>query len=356
MGSLLQQQRGRRPPVGGAGLRSVLGVLLQGRLACANNVSCAGMGNIQAVCLEPAGALEQPAHVTPARSTPAIAIPAQHSIPAHRSRSPPTQRPPVTGATSPSASSPRALRRCQHNRGDGLGSFAGFGAKPPARGRVLRGSELEPTLRHRATEWVRHRQELGDDDPATLHVAHELGLLYQESGELDRAQLLVEWAYDGRRHVLGLSHPDTLISMWAVAIVRGCRGELESAAAVLEPCVRGMQANFGSSHPYTESALEWLAALRQSESHELSGMDPAAQLQLPDPGPEPTNFTDHSFGDSRQVDRGQEDAAQKSVTSCGSVTTGKARLANHSGQAGVGEHEASLPEGDTAEGVCVASI
>ena len=204
------------------------------------------MGNVQAACVD-----DQAGAVGPRRFAGSSL---SHS---HRNTADGIQQhfETVPQSRSPQLRSPLAAPRTRHH------SPAATHRDSPGRHRYVSASghgSTERSLNLLAEEWVRCRTGLGDEHPDTLTAAHDLGLLYYDARELERAQLLVEWALDGREKTLGKEHLDTLVSMRAVGIVRGCKGEIEAAVAVLEPAVRGLQAQLGSDHPRTQSAQIWL--------------------------------------------------------------------------------------------------
>jgi hypothetical protein len=117
-------------------------------------------------------------------------------------------------------------------------------------------------MREAAAAWVQCRRRLGDDHADTLLAANDLGLLYRDDGELERAQLLLEWARDGRRRVLGQRHPETLVSVWAVGTVLSCYGRTTEAVHELADAARGLAAELGAQHP---QAMQAAADLRQQQ-------------------------------------------------------------------------------------------
>ncbi len=65
------------------------------------------------------------------------------------------------------------------------------------------------------------RRVIGHDNSVALDAIHDVGVLYLIVGRDVEAEILLVKALEGRRHVLGIEHPDTQASMGIVYFMRG---------------------------------------------------------------------------------------------------------------------------------------
>ena len=136
-----------------------------------------------------------------------------------------------------------------------------------------RGQYRQAQTLHHQTLTARQRV-LGTDHPNTLQSLYALALTSRNLGDLHGARQLFEQALAGRRRVLGDEHPDTLWAMNSLAVTRQGLGELQGAQALHRQTLAARRRVLGNDHPDTLRSMSSLARL----CRELGDLQGAQEL------------------------------------------------------------------------------
>jgi serine/threonine protein kinase len=101
---------------------------------------------------------------------------------------------------------------------------------------------------------------LGPDHPDTLHSMYGLAVAYEMAERTAEAQPLFEQVLRLRKARLGPDHPDTLESMFGLAWVYRNAGRFDEATSLSEEVLRLRKARLGPDHPDTLHSM-WGVAL-----------------------------------------------------------------------------------------------
>jgi hypothetical protein len=117
-------------------------------------------------------------------------------------------------------------------------------------------------------------EHLGTEHPETLVSLHNLALLRWHQDKYSEAAALARRALDIRRRVLGPDHPDTLDTQVILGWIYDTDRQLQRAAAVVRPAVETANRTLGSRHALTLSAQLCLAMilLDQGKAAEAAGL------------------------------------------------------------------------------------
>jgi eukaryotic-like serine/threonine-protein kinase len=109
-----------------------------------------------------------------------------------------------------------------------------------------------------------YRHDLGDENPYTLKVIHDLGTLHREQGRYQDANDLLCAARAGRRENLGPDHPDTLESMHELGVLHLKQSQYESAESTLLEAYKKRVARLRPGHPHTGETVDILIQLYEA--------------------------------------------------------------------------------------------
>jgi hypothetical protein len=103
------------------------------------------------------------------------------------------------------------------------------------------------------------KAELGEDHPDTLTSMYSLAISYRAVGQIEKALGLNEQTLSLRRAKLGEDHPNTLNSMITLANSYSDIGQNDKALALREQTLKFSRAKLGEDHPDTLSSMMGLA-------------------------------------------------------------------------------------------------
>ena len=103
------------------------------------------------------------------------------------------------------------------------------------------------------------REQLGDNDPATLESMNNLAMAYHDVGRLDLAIPILSDTLEKRRNALGGDHPDTIETMNDLAVAFWKTGQAERAIPLYESILVNVRATLGEDHADTLTIMDNLA-------------------------------------------------------------------------------------------------
>jgi Flp pilus assembly protein TadD len=121
----------------------------------------------------------------------------------------------------------------------------------------------------------KRRRVLGQDHPDTLVSINDLGLLRENQGRLDECERLYREALDGYRRVLGPDHPSTLTAMNNMGALLIKRGRAADAEPFCREAAERSRRSAGANHPRT---LIFVAGLGTTLARQNKFADAEAQL------------------------------------------------------------------------------
>jgi tetratricopeptide (TPR) repeat protein len=134
--------------------------------------------------------------------------------------------------------------------------------------------------RHLETAFKVRKRELGDEHPETLVSMDALAMLYDKQGRYDEAESLYRRTLDLQRRVLGVEHPYTLSTMHNLADLLLNRGRLDECKPLFVEAFELRRRVLGEEHRDTLASMVWLAyvymcegRLDESESLWLRGLE-----------------------------------------------------------------------------------
>jgi eukaryotic-like serine/threonine-protein kinase len=134
-----------------------------------------------------------------------------------------------------------------------LGLLYRFAGKP-AQAEALLSKVLEIRLR-----------VSGEEQPATLRAMNNLGFVYQIEGKYSQAGAILSKALEIRRRVLGDEHPETLIATDNLAIVYFRKKEYAKAESLFAKNLENRRRVIGEEHPDTLDTMNNLGATLKEE-------------------------------------------------------------------------------------------
>ncbi|HVS63534.1 MAG TPA: serine/threonine-protein kinase [Thermoanaerobaculia bacterium] len=128
------------------------------------------------------------------------------------------------------------------------------------------GGDIERGLRLKTESLELFRGQLGDEHPAVLHMQSNLAVAHRLRGELDRAELLYRAAAAGLERRLGPEHPDLASPLTNLGQLLLERGRRDEAAPAIERAARlGLD---DDAHPLSGLGYRInLATLRREQGH-----------------------------------------------------------------------------------------
>jgi tetratricopeptide (TPR) repeat protein len=106
---------------------------------------------------------------------------------------------------------------------------------------------------------------LGVEHPDTLISVSNLALVLQYQGKYEAAEEMNRRALEGREKVLGVEHPDTLTSVDNLALVLQHQGKYEAAEEMNRRALEGYEKVLGVEHPDTLTSVNILASVLQNQ-------------------------------------------------------------------------------------------
>ena len=107
--------------------------------------------------------------------------------------------------------------------------------------------------------------ELGEEHPDTLKSMYNLAILYGQQGRYDEAEPLQLKTLQIKKRALGDEHPDTLASMNALAILYGQQGRYDEAEPLHLKTLQIKKRDVGEEHPDTLGSMNNLAMVYQKQ-------------------------------------------------------------------------------------------
>jgi eukaryotic-like serine/threonine-protein kinase len=106
---------------------------------------------------------------------------------------------------------------------------------------------------------------LGPEHPDSLTSMHNLGVLYEHEGSLDRAETLYRKELELERRVRGEEHPDTLLAMDRLATVYQARAKYADAEPLFARALEVARRVQGEEHEQTLASMNNLGLLYRLE-------------------------------------------------------------------------------------------
>jgi serine/threonine protein kinase len=103
------------------------------------------------------------------------------------------------------------------------------------------------------------KAKLGADHPDTLISMYTLAVAYRQSGQVAKAVPLFEETLEKTKAKFSPDHPDTLRTMGSLALAYQDNGQLAKAVTLLEETLQKQKAMFGPDHPETLPTMSSLA-------------------------------------------------------------------------------------------------
>ena len=117
------------------------------------------------------------------------------------------------------------------------------------------------------------RNHLGDEHRYTLFSMTDLGHLYGDSGQYDKAIEMLQLAYKTRVGMLGKNHSDTLLGLLSLATILEQAGRYDEATEALETCLEVTKTKFGDFHLRTFLAQKQFANLLRVKGQKLESIE-----------------------------------------------------------------------------------
>jgi len=130
---------------------------------------------------------------------------------------------------------------------------------------------------------------LGPDDPETLRSMYELAVAYMESDRVNEATPRFEEALRLRKARLDPDHPDTLESMFGLAWAYSAAGRLDEATSLHEEVLRLRKAKLGPNHSDTLNSMWGVAVAYRSNGRIIEAiplLEEALKLRKDNLGPD----------------------------------------------------------------------
>ena len=99
----------------------------------------------------------------------------------------------------------------------------------------------------------------GVNHPSTLTMVHNLALVLDNQGQYDKALKYYERALAGKEKSLGVDHPDSLTTVHNMASVFDSQGQYDKALKNYERVLTGCEKSLGVDHPSTLTAVHNMA-------------------------------------------------------------------------------------------------
>ncbi|QEL14470.1 tetratricopeptide repeat protein [Limnoglobus roseus] len=103
------------------------------------------------------------------------------------------------------------------------------------------------------------KRELGPDDPQTLAFLNQLGELYAEAGQGEKAVTLLKEVLATREQKAGHDHPTTLTSVYTLAEAYQAANQADKAFPLYERALSQRRVKLGNEHPDTLTSIQGLA-------------------------------------------------------------------------------------------------
>jgi len=106
---------------------------------------------------------------------------------------------------------------------------------------------------------AQYKKKLGSEHPDTLGSMYSLAVAYQSAGKGEMALPLHEETFKLKKELLGAEHPETLLSMGNLAIAYTQAGKLNLAQPLFEESLKIFNDTLGPEHPQTLISMHNLA-------------------------------------------------------------------------------------------------
>ena len=131
---------------------------------------------------------------------------------------------------------------------------------------------------------------LGFEHEDTLTSVYDLGVLFQEQGNLAEAEPFYRRALEGRDRTLGRDHPSTLTSVGNLGVLLKEQGKLAEAEPFYRRALEGQERTLGRDHLHTMTSVSNVGGLLR-EQGKLAEAEPFYRRALE--GQERTLGRDH---------------------------------------------------------------
>ena len=107
--------------------------------------------------------------------------------------------------------------------------------------------------------------KLDEDHEDTLKALTDLGMVYKNKGQYDKAEPMYKDCLDKRIAKLGEDHPDTLSSMNNLALLYYSQGRYDEAEPLFKKCLDTRTTKLGAEHPDTLATVERLVDIYRGQ-------------------------------------------------------------------------------------------
>lgn len=159
----------------------------------------------------------------------------------------------------------------EDTREDALEALNFEAAVRRAQGFFAAGAELDEMVYDRA------RRAFGEDDPATLVTAHNLGVSLRLIGEFQRALELDRHTHAMKMRLFGRDHQQSLHTEASIAVDVREAGDYVGARSLQQAVVDGYRANFGPLNPTTLQTVRQLSAACRKEGDHVTALELARE-------------------------------------------------------------------------------
>ncbi|MFH0519224.1 FxSxx-COOH system tetratricopeptide repeat protein [Streptomyces sp. M41] len=159
----------------------------------------------------------------------------------------------------------------EDTREDALEALNFEAAVRRAQGFFTAGAELDEMVYDRA------RRAFGEDDPATLVTAHNLGVSLRLIGDFRRALELDRHTHAMKTRLFGRDHQQSLTTEASIAVDVREAGDYVGARSLQQAVVDGYRASFGPGNPTTLQTLRQLSAACRKEGDHATALELARE-------------------------------------------------------------------------------
>ena len=120
----------------------------------------------------------------------------------------------------------------------------------------------EDAIKYYEESLVAFEESVGKDHLETAHAVYNLGCMYEDMKDVERAFPLMRRAVDSYRRLLPKGSKQTLDAIWILACVQEQAGKYREALANMKLCAKGFSDLKGADHPITKSAQTNISRLQ----------------------------------------------------------------------------------------------
>ncbi|MCP4296490.1 MAG: CHAT domain-containing protein [Proteobacteria bacterium] len=117
------------------------------------------------------------------------------------------------------------------------------------------------TTAYQALEFA--EEQFGDSHPQTISSMFNLAIMLMDLGDSEQAEPLLDMTHELSTQVLGSEHPETIATLFALARLYGDQGLYEQAQEILEGVLEKRRQFFGDSNAETLETMTTLAQIYQ---------------------------------------------------------------------------------------------